>query len=132
MSSLVDPMLKDCIAECWTCRDTCQSTLYNHCLDMGGQHVMSAHVRLMADCISICQTAADAMTRGSRLHAVICAACAEICDTCAESCEAFQDEHMKACAAACRSCAESCRSMSQMKDAGARQYEQNRPTSPPS
>ena len=114
MSKLTDPMLKDCIKECWNCRDVCQSTLYNHCLDMGGDHVKTTHVRLMADCVQICQTSADFMTRGSQLHGAVCGACAEVCDACADSCDAFDDQHMRACAAACRACAESCRNMSRM------------------
>jgi hypothetical protein len=132
MSKLTDPMLRDCISECWTCRDACQSTLYNHCLDVGGQHVMTAHVRIMADCIQACQTAADFMTRGSNHHAAICTACADVCEACAESCEALDDNHMRACAEACRSCAESCRSMSRMEGDLSREYEQTRPHTPPS
>ena len=68
----------------------------------------------MMDCIEICQTAADFMTRGSDLHAAVCAACADVCDACAESCEMMDDDEMNACAKACRACADSCREMSKM------------------
>jgi hypothetical protein len=114
MSNLTNPELKDCIQSCWDCRDTCQSTLYNHCLAHGGHHVEEAHVRVMADCIQICQAAADFMTRSSEHHAAVCAACAEVCDACAESCEAINDEAMKECAEVCRTCADACREMSRM------------------
>jgi hypothetical protein len=114
MKKFTDPAMRDCIQQCWDCRDTCQATLYNYCLEQGGHHVEQAHVRLMADCIQACQTAADFMTRGSELHAVMCSACAEVCDACAESCEAMEDEAMDLCARTCRDCADSCRRMSQM------------------
>jgi hypothetical protein len=112
MSKLTNPGMHDCIQTCWTCRDICQSTLYNHCLEQGGHHAQPSHVRLMADCIGICQTAADFMTRNSELHAAVCAACAEVCEACAESCDLFDDDEMKACAKACNDCAASCREMS--------------------
>ena len=67
---------KACIELCWQCRDTCQKTLYNHCLQMGGRHTAAAHIRIMADCIQMCQTCADFMTRGSELHMATCLACA--------------------------------------------------------
>src|SRR5688572_22077379 len=67
-----DPALHGCIELCWSCRDTCQSMLFNHCLAKGGPHVAPDHVRLMTDCIQICQTSADFMTRNSALHSHIC------------------------------------------------------------
>lgn len=103
--------MQTCIQLCWECRHTCQETLFNHCLAMGGAHVEQAHVRVMADCIQACQTSADFMTRGSALHGYQCAACAEICDACARSCEKIGGKEMKACADACRRCAEACRDM---------------------
>jgi hypothetical protein len=127
MKKFTDPAMRDCIQQCWDCRDTCQSTLYNYCLKQGGHHVEQAHVRLMADCIQTCQTAADFMTRGSELHATICSACAEVCDACAESCEAMDDEIMGPCARACRDCADSCRRMSQMARTADGQSEPVRP-----
>ena len=75
MKKFTDPRMHDCIQHCWDCRDTCQATLYNYCLAQGGHHVEQAHVRVMEDCIQICQTAADFMTRGSDLHAAVCAEC---------------------------------------------------------
>lgn len=107
----------DCIQRCWECRDECQKTLFIYCLKMGGEHVEQDHVRLMADCMQACQTAADFMVRNSPLHAVECAACAEVCEACAESCLRMDDEEMKHCADICLQCAASCREMGQMKRA---------------
>lgn len=107
--------MKDCIQTCWDCRDECQTALYTHCLYEGGKHVEAEHVKLMADCIQACQTAADFMTRDSRFHMSTCAACADVCDACAQSCDKIAGDHMKKCAELCRKCAKSCRDMSKMK-----------------
>lgn len=104
--------MQDCIEACNACRDECEKTLFSHCLDMGGEHVEKKHVRLMTDCIEICQTAAHFMLRGSDLHDAACAACAEVCEACAESCEELKSDEMKDCAEICHHCAESCRKMS--------------------
>lgn len=109
--------LQSCIQLCWECRDTCQDTLYNHCIEMGGKHVEAEHIRLMADCIQACQTAADFMRRNSRFHSSERAACADVCEACAESCERIGSEEMKHCADICRRCAKSCREMGRMKKA---------------
>lgn len=109
--------LEDCIRQCVECRDVCQDTLYNHCLEEGGEHARAEHVRLMADCIQACQAAADSMRRGSRIHPALCGACAEVCDACAASCEEIGGEQMDRCAEACRACAQSCREMGKMKEA---------------
>ena len=106
---MTEESMQDCIRLCWECRHECQDMLFSHCLEQGGPHTAADHVKIMADCIQICQTAADFMTRGSALHQSVCAACADICEACAESCEEI--EGMESCAAACRRCAESCRAM---------------------
>jgi hypothetical protein len=115
----MDLHLQECIRLCWECRDICQDTLYNHNLERGGDHIDAQNIRLMTDCIEICQTAADLMRRHSMLHRVTCQACAEICDACAESCEKMGSSHtmIQRCAEACRRCATSCRAMSSMKQA---------------
>ena len=103
----------DCIAACQRCHDICLQTIH-HCLRQGGAHADQPHVRLMADCVEICQTSANFMLRGSDLHQHTCSACAEVCERCAADCErlAGDDEQMRACAEACRACARSCREMS--------------------
>ena len=115
-SSGNDPM-SVCIDLCWTCRASCQSTLYQHCLEMGGDHAAQAHVKAMTDCIEICQAAADFMTRGSVMHRVVCGACAAICEACAASCDHIDDAEMKACADLCRRCAKACDDMGRMAKA---------------
>lgn len=92
-------------------------TLFGHCLEQGGEHVVSEHVRVMMDCIQACQVAADFMTRNSPLHAAECEACAAVCEACARSCEAIDDTVMQQCAEICRRCAEHCRAMGQQKQA---------------
>ena len=108
--SHVSTEMRECIEECTSCHHLCLETM-THCLQMGGPHAEAAHIRLMQDCIEICQTSANFMLRGSDLHVQTCAVCAEICDQCATDCDRFQEEFMKRCAAACRRCAESCRLM---------------------
>lgn len=98
---------------CHQCHDVCLDTLVNHCLVEGGEHVEQEHVKLMMDCIQICQTSADFMHRNSNHEAAVAEACAELCEACAESCEAFDTEEMRKCAQMCRKCAEYCRSRSQ-------------------
>lgn len=114
---MLNKTLQDCIKTCWECRTECQTTLFNHCLEVGCKHVEKEHVKLMADCIQACQTAADFMVRNSLFHATECEACAIICEACAESCEKIGGAEMKKCAEVCRACAKHCREMSQMKKA---------------
>lgn len=104
----------ECIRQCWDCRHICQTTLYTHCLVIGGVHMEEVHVKAMIDCIDICQLAADVMTRRSGLVPSICQLCAEACEICAKSCERIGDESMLACAKACQACAKSCREHSRM------------------
>ena len=104
-------ILQECIKTCRACQDECSSTLFNHCLAEGGKHVEQEHVKLMTDCIAICEQSANFMVRQSSMHGAIAEACAKICEACAKSCETIDSEHMKKCAAACRKCAESCRKM---------------------
>ena len=103
--------MQHCMELCQRCHDTCLETLTHHCLAVGGKHAEKNHVRLMLDCIEICQTSANYLRRGSPQHAAICRACAEVCQACAESCEQLGE--MDECARICRECAESCRQMSQ-------------------
>lgn len=106
-----------CIETCQACRNECETMLFSHCLEKGGKYLESKHVRLMADCIEICQTAANAMLRGSENAPIICNACADICDSCADSCEEIGGPEMKQCAEMCRKCADSCREMSTISGA---------------
>lgn len=106
-----DPGMNECIENCTQCHATCLETI-NYCLGKGGKHADPEHISLMGVCADICATSADAMLRGSPVHAVTCGACAEICRRCAESCESMGDDaEMQRCAQMCRRCADSCASM---------------------
>jgi hypothetical protein len=105
----------ECIQHCLDCHDECQQVLFDHCLEIGGEHADADHVRLMVDCIEICQLAADFMKRESPLHRSVCQACAQVCDACAESCEKLESPEMKHCAEVCRLCAKACREMAGAK-----------------
>jgi hypothetical protein len=112
--SMVSEDMQRCIQECQNCASICIETV-QHCLKMGGEHARPEHIRLLLDCIEICQASANYMLRGSPLHTQTCAVCADVCARCAEDCERFtDDEMMQACARACRSCEASCREMAQM------------------
>lgn len=103
--------MQSCIDACSDCHATCLSTIA-HCLDMGGQHAASQHIKLLADCAQICATSADFLIRGSLLHKDTCRACAVVCGACAESCRTMGDDPaMKMCTEACDACAESCEQM---------------------
>ncbi len=107
----ISPEMRQCIQNCQSCHSLCLETV-THCLRKGGPHAEVNHIRLLLDCVEICQTSANFMLRGSDLHTRTCAVCAEVCERCAQDCERFgDDETMRRCAEACRRCAESCRRM---------------------
>jgi hypothetical protein len=107
----ISPEMRQCIEECQRCHSICLETV-THCLQKGGPHAEAQHIRLLLDCVEICETSANFMLRGSNLHTRTCAVCAEVCERCAQDCERFgDDEMMRRCAEACRRCAESCRRM---------------------
>jgi hypothetical protein len=107
--------LQPCIDVCTECHNICLE-MVSHCLDKGGKHADSSHIRTLIDCADICRTSADFMLRGSDLHASTCGACSEVCLQCAESCDQFDtDAEMKRCAEVCRRCAESCEQMAGKK-----------------
>jgi hypothetical protein len=105
----MNPEMRKCIDACQKCHNVCLHTAIAECLETGGKHMEPAHFRLMADCVEICQTAANFMLRGSHFHDQSCQLCAAICEACARSCE--QMDGMSDCVHACRHCAETCRRM---------------------
>lgn len=106
--------LMQCIDDCQRCHDVCLQTALQHCLKVGGAHAAPEHIALMLTCAEMCQTAANAMLRGSPLHRVTCQACGDICEACAASCQAVGD--MRECIEMCRLCAESCHEMAEDAD----------------
>ncbi len=109
-TSTSSPQMTECRDACMACAQECLQTLHQHCLPTGGVHVDPEHIGTMADCAEICQAAANFMTRGSRRHAEVCAACATICTACADSCRDL--DSMESCVAACERCAHLCGEMS--------------------
>jgi hypothetical protein len=107
--------MEQCITDCLDCHSMCVQTV-TYCLQQGGKHAEQSHIRLLLDCVQICQTSADFMLRNSDLHGRICGVCAEVCDRCAQDCERFgNDATMQECAEMCRRCANSCRAMADME-----------------
>jgi len=114
---MVDPItsseVQDCIRSCLDCYSTCQETL-NYCLQMAGKHSELSHIRLLMDCVEICETNASYMLRNSDLYMSTCSVCAEVCDGAAESCEQFEsDPRMAVAAEQCRRTADLCDRVSQ-------------------
>lgn len=110
----VIPMTKDveqCLNNCTECHNICVEVL-TYCVEKGNKHTDPEHIRLLRDCAEICQTAANFMLRGSKLHGLVCKICAEICRKCADHCDKFAgDDKMKMCAEVCRRCADTCQQM---------------------
>jgi hypothetical protein len=105
---------ESCVALCQSAHRACVETML-YCLGRGGAYSEADHIRLLADCAEICQTAADFMLRESPLHGAVCSVCAEVCDQCALECDAFADEgRLDDCARICRQRAASCESMAGM------------------
>nr|ADN17555.1 protein of unknown function DUF326 [Gloeothece verrucosa PCC 7822] len=108
----VNPEMRQCIENCLDCHSVCLNTVF-YCLEKGGKHSDTAHIRLMLDCAEICQISANFMLRGSDLHSRTCGICADICSRCAADCQSMGDDsQMTACADMCRRCAETCEQMS--------------------
>lgn len=103
--------MERCIALCQECHEVCLQ-MVSHCLTKGGQHAEPSHIRLLLDCVEICETSANFMIRGSELHIETCRACSEVCQRCAIDCQRLgSDPEMEKCADVCLRCAESCAQM---------------------
>lgn len=98
-----------CIQNCIDTNRTCLETIA-YCLQRGGAHSNESHIRLLHDCVEICQTSADFMIRSSTFYPQICGSCEAICKATADACEqvVHGDKMMQECADICRRCAESC------------------------
>ncbi|MDQ3813125.1 MAG: four-helix bundle copper-binding protein [Armatimonadota bacterium] len=108
--------IQQCLQNCLDCHRLCLETAM-HCLPgsglLRGEQAEAGHIRLLLDCAEICQTSANFLLRGSDLHTLTCAVCAEICDLCAVECERVEDAAMQACAETCRRCAATCAAMAE-------------------
>lgn len=101
----------ECIENCRTCHEVCLQTI-QHCLEKGGKHADPDHIRLLQDCLQICQTSMDFMLRSSNHHGETCRVCSVICKACADDCAKMEDDKaMTKCAEACQTCADSCHQM---------------------
>jgi hypothetical protein len=102
--------MKTCIDQCRDCEQVCLETLA-HCLREGGKQSDGTTINALLDCIRLCGSCADLMTRNSLIHARHCDLCAEACRRCAEVCEAIGGAEMTRCAEVCRACERCCRDM---------------------
>lgn len=104
--------LQHCIDDCLDCYRICAETL-TYCLESGWRHHHAELLKLLMDCMELCQASSNFMMRASDLHKHVCAACSAACDRCAESCEEFEnDEILMMCGDACLRAAESCKEVS--------------------
>ena len=101
------------IENCQKCHAVCVETVKN-CLEYGGHHAADGIIKTLQDCVQICITSADFMSRNSVFHQKLCEICAIICERCAVNCESLAegDDFMAECGKACRKCEESCLEMS--------------------
>ncbi len=102
-----------CIQDCIDCSRTSLETIA-YCLQQGGKHSEHSHIKLLHDCVEICQTTADFMIRKSAYNPQICDICKTICNACADACEQVEpgDQMMLACVQMCRTAANTCNKMS--------------------
>jgi hypothetical protein len=90
------------------CEAICIDTI-QYCLQQGGAHVESSHMKLVLECAEICTTTVKFLLLGA-FHGQVSGVCANICEACAVSCEKFAgDSQMKEWADSCRLCAAACR-----------------------
>lgn len=114
---MVDTAGKSFSSDMERCIDDCTSmhqvalTASGHALRHGGNENSNHVIRVLSDCIEMCQTAANFMLRGSPNHKKTCGLNAEICREVAEECGKFDDEPMQRVVQMATRCAESCEAM---------------------
>jgi hypothetical protein len=113
--------VQECIEHCLECHAASVAYAAHLLQRNGGAH--NRLIVLLLDCAQICSTSAEFMLRGSTLHHLTCAACAEVCEECADACDPLDsvagDVIPGHCADVCRRCAASCREMAVEHMAGA-------------
>lgn len=105
-----EPEMQQCIDDC-TRTHQALLTASGHALREGGRENTAHVIRVMSDCVEMCQTAANFMLRGSPNHRKTCGVNAELCRQVAEECGKFDDEVMEKVAELATACAESCEKM---------------------
>lgn len=114
---MVDAAGKQFSGEMQRCIDDCTSmhqvalTAAGHALRHGGDENTNHVIRVLSDCVEMCQTAANFMLRGSPNHRKTCAVCGQICREVAAECGRFDDDVMARVVDAAERCAGSCEAM---------------------
>lgn len=114
---MVEAVGKDFSGDMERCIDQCTAThqaaltVSGHALRHGGEENASRVIRVLSDCVELCQTAANFMLRGSPNHTRVCALNAEICREVARECGKFDDEPMRRMVEIATECAETCEAM---------------------
>lgn len=93
--------------ECTRCHQVCL-TGSGHVLRKGGDLADAHHIRLLSDCVELCQTLSNFLLRGSPFGKQVAGLCAEICRQCATELAGSDDPVIQTCAQACADCAEAC------------------------
>lgn len=102
--------MERCIDDC-TVMHQVALTASGHALRHGGGENTNHIIRVLSDCVEMCQTAANFMLRGSPNHKKVCGLNGEICREVAEACSSFDDDVMKKVVESATRCAESCEAM---------------------
>lgn len=108
--------VRHAVQACMECESLCHQAVM-HCLEKGGRHAQSRHIRHLLDCADLNQSMASILLRGGHSEHLI-RAMIETADDCARSCDQYVDDvDMRDCAAACRRCAEACRPLTMRREA---------------
>ena len=103
----LSPETERALDECTRCHQVCL-TGAGHVLRKGGELADAHHIRLLSDCVELCQTTANFLLRGSPIGKRTAALCAEVCRQCAAELDGSEDPVVQTCADVCRDCAEAC------------------------
>lgn len=106
-----------CIEEVRKCHDDCSEAV-TYCLRTDGQHGQADRVQSLLDCVELCQTAEDLLTRHSRLYHEVCGLTALACLEASAKCSELKDAKLDQCIASCRRTAEMLQKMDHPKGAG--------------
>jgi len=101
----VEEQMAKTVRDCLDCQSMCLKTA-TYCLSMSEKYP----IRVILDCIEMCQVNVDFMLRGSKLRNNTSGLCGEACKKCEEFCKQFDNDfQMQACAESCRIASESCK-----------------------